>query len=324
MIRCLQLVVLSSTLVAAVCFGQNDESSTRQAADRAAANLVAKQKFDLKYRFKPGEEVRWSVEHTASTKTQIAGKHETTSSRTNSTKLWKVSSIDKVGNITFVHSVESTSLWQKIGDEEPKSFDSESNEEVPDEFLAANDMIGKPLAIVTINPRGKIVDRKVPDSNFNFGAGDICTPLPNEPVAMGHQWFVPTEFEATDNNGNRLKLKARINYRLAKVIDGVAIIAFRTEVLTPIETDQIRSQLLQKLNNGYVAFDIQMGRLTTKEIEWNEKVQEYAGADSFLQYTGKMTEKILVSAGKKSNNRVSDSKPAAKIKRPGEKPIIRK
>ncbi len=312
-------------MVLASNFGwSQQDSSTRQAADRAVNQLVGKQKYDLKYRFKVGEEVRWNVEHTASTKTQIAGKNESTASRTQSTKLWKISNVDSLGNITFVHSVESTALWQKIGEGEPLSYDSKKDQEVPDEFLPASEMVGKPLAVVTISSKGKIIDRKVDDNKTSFGVGDICTPLPTNPVATGQRWYVPTEFEATDDNGRRLKLKARINYQLTKVIDGVAIISFRTEVLTPIESDQIRSQLLQKLNDGYVAFDIEMGRLTTKEVEWNEKVQEYAGADSFLQYTGKMIEKIVVSVPRGDQDRISKSGLAPKIKRPGDKPIIRK
>ena len=305
-------------------FAQTDKTA-RQAADQAVKKLAGKEKFELKYKFKAGEEVRWGVEHKATTKTQIAGTLEESSSRTKSVKLWKIKSIDKLGNISFVHSVESTELWQQVGDAEPVAFDSKSGKEAPEEFAPAMDTIGKPLGVITISPNGKVIDRKVDQGQASFGIGDICTPFPNKPISVGHRWFVPTEFAVTDEDGRKLKLKARLNYELSKVVNGVAIISFRTEVLTPIESDQIRAQLLQKLNDGYVAFDIEMGRLTTREIEWNEKVQEYAGADSYLRYTGKMTEKIVVaSSNGKTGNRVSKAKPRQKIKRPGEAPIIRK
>ena len=287
--------------------------------------MAGKQKYALKYKFTQGEEVRWNVEHVATTKAQIAGKHETTSSRTESTKLWKVSSIDSIGNITFVHSVESTSLWQKIGEEEPVSYDSNSDEEPPQEFASACDMIGKPLAVVTISPNGKVIDRKSETMQVGFGVGDICVPLPEEPISIGHRWFAPTVFDATDEDGKRLKLKARINYEFLKVVTGgLAVISFKTEVLTPIESDQVRSQLLQKLNHGYVAFDIAKGRLNTKEVRWNEKVQEYAGADSHLQYNGRMTEKIVDAKNVTGKDRISKApSKRQKIKRPGDKPIIR-
>ncbi|MEM9411511.1 MAG: hypothetical protein AAGA30_10380 [Planctomycetota bacterium] len=289
----------------------------------AAENLAKKQKYELKYRFEQGEEIRWNVEHVASTKAQIAGKHEETSSRTQSKKLWRVKNIDSRGNITFVHSVESIVFWQKLGDEEPISYDTESGEPTPESFAPAVEKIGKPLAVVTISPQGKVIDRKSGEGQFSFGVGDICTPLPEGRISIGHRWFVPTEFNATDEDGKRLTLKARLNYQLSRVVDSVAVISFRTEVLSPIESDQVRSQLLQKLNSGYVAFDLEFGRLTTKEVKWNEKVHEYAGPDSFLQYTGRMTEKLALNATdkKKASNKVGSR---TVIKKRGEKPIIRK
>ena len=182
-------------LVSIVCSSQAYAQTDKTLSDRtkqAANNLAKKQKFELKYQFDKDEEIRWNVEHVASTKAQIAGKHEETSSRTQSKKLWKVKSIDSRGNITFVHSVESIVFWQKLGDEDPISFDTESNDDPPEAFAPAVEKIGKPLAVVTISPQGKVIDRKSSDGQFQFGVGDICTPLPEKPVSIGHRWFVPT------------------------------------------------------------------------------------------------------------------------------------
>ena len=309
MIRLQILTALSLiTFMAGVTTAQSPggtETSSRVAA--TTAKLAKKQKFQLRYQFQPGEQIRWNVEHVATTKAQIAGKNEDTSSRTQSVKLWKVKHVDNAGNITFEHSVESTTLWQKIGDSEPISYDSKVDKVAPDQFAAAQEMIGKPLAEVTISPTGQIVRRDSDGKQINFGVGDLCTPLPDQPVPVGHQWFVPTEFDATDEDGKRLKLKARINYQLAKITEGAAIISFRSEVRTPIESDQVKSQLLQKLNDGYVAIDLKKGRLVSKEVLWNEKVQEYAGADSFLHYVGRMTEDIVVGSPIQPQPRISGS-----------------
>ena len=101
----------------------------------------------------------------------------------------------------------------------------------------------------------------------------------------------------------------------------MAVISFKTEVLTPIESDQIRSQILSKLCDGYVAFDVEKGRINTKEQRWNGKAMEYAGADSFLQYNARTTEKLIGSDdGAVSKDRQSE----LKITRPNDDPIIRK
>ena len=110
-----------------------DESAIDR-LNAATRNLNQQQKVLLEYRFKPGDEMRWKVEHTASTKTQIAGTMEETSSRSQSTKLWKVTDVDSKGNMQFVHSVEQVEMWQKIGEDDPITFNSESDEFAPDEF----------------------------------------------------------------------------------------------------------------------------------------------------------------------------------------------
>lgn len=329
MIRTSFIALFVVLIATPVCIGQGIKTERREIgsfggvekARQAAKKIADTQEYELQYKFIQGEEVRWTVEHSATTKTQIAGTKETTSSRSKSTKLWKVSSIDKLGNITFVHSVEHSNLWQKIGEEDPVLYDSDTDTEVPQEFAGASEMIGKPLAIVTITPTGKVKDRKSSFEQMEIGIGDICISMPEKPVAAGYRWFVPAEFNASDEDGKRLKLKARLYYELEKVVDGQAYISFRTEVLTPIESDQVRSQLLQKLNKGYLAFDIAKGRLTKREVEWNEKVQEFSGVDSFLHYIGKMTEN-LASSKVKSTNRVSEAE--QKLKGPDDKPIIRK
>jgi hypothetical protein len=125
-------------------------------------------------------------------------------------------------------------------------------------------------------------------------------------------------------------LKARISYQLSRVNEGIAVISFRTEVLTPIEDQQIYAQLLQKLNDGYLAFDIAKGRAVTKEIEWNEKVESFAGEDSHLQYIGRLTEKLLDSqsvsatASRPMDENPPGTNPNTQIKRPDSPPIIRK
>ncbi len=321
-------MVLAASPGSAQDSAPSDGSISPSSADRAgkvARNLARKQSFLMRYQFEPGEEIRWNVEHTATTNAQISGKHETTSSRTQSRKLWTITDVDSKGNFTFDHSVEWMSLWQQIGDDEPTAFDSLSSEPAPEAFHAAVQMIGKPLAVVTITPSGKVVDRNTKVEQLDFGIGDICTPMPEKAVGIGYRWYVPTTYTATDDNGRRLQLKARLHYQLTKVVDGKAYISFRTEILTPIENDKIKSQLLQKLNDGFLVFDIDRGRMVKKEIEWNEKVQEYAGPDSFLQYTGKMTETIVrPDVARAGQDRVSDLRKSSRDKAPEDQPAIRK
>lgn len=287
----------------------NSESATDLVRD-ATEQLRKELKYRLAYDLKEDETYRWSVEHTASTETKIANKAEKTSSRSNSIKVWTVESVDSVGNMTFVHSIDAVTMWHQIGEEDPVSFDSREPEKATEQYQPVLEKVGRPLATITINPQGQVIDRKSNLKQSKFGVGDITVPLPADEIAIGHQWYVPSTLNATDESGRRLQLKSRLHYTLSNVKDHNAFISFRTEVLSPIESEKVRSQIMQQMTRGYLVFDMQKGIPIRKEIEWDEQVHGYEGPDSFLSYAAQMSEKF-VTDGAASLKPVTDTGNAA-------------
>lgn len=289
----------------------------------ATNNLNQKQTYNLSYKFRANEKLTWNVEQTAKTKTQIGGVTETSSVRTVSDKQWEVKSVEPNGDTTFVYSITSIAMWQQIDDNDPATYDSKKDKSPGPEFTGVDQNLNKPLAVITISKNGKVLDRKSEGHRSSFGVGDICTPLPKQAVPVGYRWYVPTTFSASDEDGKKLQLKARINYQLTKVKEDKAYISFKTEVLTPIESEKVHSQLVSKLNDGYLVHDITAGVRIRTEIEWNEKVQGYEGPDSFLQYTGRTTETFTMDRKNVSVDPGSNRQ-SAKIRQVDDAPIIRK
>lgn len=279
---------------------------TAERIRRASKNISDRQTYRLAYQLEKDEVLQWDVEHVASTKTRMAGETEETASRSVSRKVWQVSSVDSLGNMTFVHRIDAIDMWQKIGDDPPIAYNSRTDKEPPAEYEATAEKLKKPLAVITITPDGQVKDRKTSLPGVRFGVGDITIPLPDQPIAVGQKWSTPTTLSATDEHGRNLELKARLAYELVKVAEGKAYIQFRTEVLTPVESDKVKSQIMQQKTKGFVVFDIQRGLPVRKEVEWNETVQGFEGADSFIEYLGKMTEK-LVESGVQQQARLSGS-----------------
>ena len=88
--------------------------------------------FELKYRFEPGEEILSKVIHLVTIDTKIEGTAETVETRSVSLRRWKITDVDKRGNITFLHYVDKAKMWQKVTGRPEIRFDSESEEEPPE------------------------------------------------------------------------------------------------------------------------------------------------------------------------------------------------
>jgi hypothetical protein len=298
-----------------------------------ATNRIAKQQlYTLEYKLKKGDELRWDFEQVVETKFQMAGFTEESSSRSENRRLWKVANVDQLGNMTFVCSVESIKMWQKTGEADPVSYDSKIDKEVPDEYAVSAESVGKPQAIFFITPSGRIKDRRSMQKEYDFGAGQVTVPLPEKPVAIGYQWSIPTVLSATDDNDRPVKLKARILYTLAKVVDRNAFISFRTEVLTPVTSEKIKSVIMQKMNKGTIVFDIVRGYPVLKRVLWDEKAQGFEGPDSYLKYVGSMSEKFVIQTKAEKANGLSALSPVAsevarkqvEVKTSESKPVLRK
>ena len=147
-----------SSLQATIAADKDKKSVTQNKAERAKKRLTA-EKYDLKYRFRKGEQVRYNVVHLVTMETRIKGITKIAKSRSVSTKLWRISDIDPKGNITFVYFVERANMWQSLTGQKEVRYNSETDKTAPPRYQSVASSIGVPISRVTINNRGKIVKR---------------------------------------------------------------------------------------------------------------------------------------------------------------------
>ncbi|HRX82068.1 MAG TPA: hypothetical protein P5307_23530, partial [Pirellulaceae bacterium] len=233
------------------------------------------------------------VVHLGTTETKIQGNTQTSKSRSVSTKAWQVSDVDAEGNFTFSHSVTNVNMWQQLSDRPEVRYNSETDTEIPPEYQQVAKTVGVPLATVTISPKGDIVGREGSEANEKFGVGGIIMLLPEKPVKAGSRWYEPSELHTRLPDGRVKKIKIRKNYELEKIQTGVATIAVKTEVLTPVNDPRIESQLVQQLTDGTIKFDVDAGRVISKEMNWDKTVVGFNGADSMMKYLARFTEELL-------------------------------
>ena len=284
------LAFLASLLLTGGLAADDEEISAQL---NSAKKRATEQSCTLRYRFTAGEVVRWKVVHLGTTETTIQGNVQTAKARTTSTKSWKITEVDDEGNATFVHSVPEINMWQKLSGRPEVRYDSSKDEAPPRQYREVAKTVGVPIATVTISPTGKVVKRGDSKKSTSFGLGDIAIPMPEKPVKPGDKWSTTDEIRVREADGRVKRIKTRLIYELEKVQTGVATISVDTEVLTPVNDPKVKSQLVQQLTTGNIKFDVDAGRPISRQIDWDETVVGFNGADSMMKYLARFTEELL-------------------------------
>lgn len=267
-------------------------SASRAVAEQETASADG-QTYDLRYKLKAGEILRYDVKHRASIRSTIDESTQSAQTRTHSVKAWKVVDVLPSGQMEFINVVERVRMSNQLPDRAPVEYDSAKDETPPPGFEQAAKAVGVPLSVIRITPQGKIVSRDIkhPQEAADEDAA-IVIRLPDEPVKIGATWDEPFEVTVQLRSGGTKAIQTRRHYQLAEVADGIATIDVVYQVLSPVDA-HIESQLLQRLMKGTVQFDIATGRVIAQEMEVDKQILGFAGPTSSMHYVMRMEEKLL-------------------------------
>jgi hypothetical protein len=265
-------------------------------------SAFAQQKVKLEYKLKQGEQIVSKVQHQADTQTVISGANEESSAQTTSIKVWEVQAVDKE-SITFVYLIDSVQMKQSIGEEEPIQYNSETDKEAPKVFQRVAETVRQPLATITIDRVGEVLKRDKELKSPLMGIGELTVPLPKEAVAVGAEWQVSRDLRVRLDDGKTKVIKVRELYRLEKVSAGVATISMTSQPLTPVADPAIEAQLVQQLSKGTIKFDIDSGRLLSKNLDWSENVIGFRGPESSMRYNATWSEELLPASARTASSR---------------------
>lgn len=267
-------------------------------------------KYDLRYKLKRGDVLRYNVTHRASIRSTIEQETQAAQTRTDSVKAWKVTDVLKNGEIEFINIVERVHMVNQLPDKDPSEYDSDRDKTPPPGFEDAARNIGVPLSAVRISPRGKIERRdvKVRGASAEEDA-PIALRLPEEPAAIGETWDEPFDVVVTVDGGGTKSIQTRRHHELLNVASGIATIKVTYQVLSPIDAP-IECQLVQRLMEGEVQFDIEAGRVVGQTMEIDKRILGFAGPTSSMQYIMRMEEKLIKKGEKTAANSTGKSKVA--------------
>lgn len=196
----------------------------------------------------------------------------------------------------LVHSVESIDMWQKTQGRPEVRYNSQTDDQVPPGYEEIAEAVGVPLTVVTLDRHGNVLSREEKHKQSNPSNVPLTIPLPADPVSIGYSWSVPSDFEVILKGGTSRKIQTKEKFKLEKVSDGVATISMETQVVTPLNDPAIEAQLVQRLTNGTLKFDLEQGRVISQQLDLDRRIVGFSGAASSMHYVTRFTEDLM-SAG---------------------------
>jgi hypothetical protein len=257
------------------------------------AHARAAEPISLKYKFTPGEKLRWQVSEQVVVKTTMRGTTQIAKTSGTSIKVWDVKRTSDDGNATFQHMVESVNMKMWLTGRSEITYNSKTDAKPPEQYKGVAKNVGRALSEITMDPHGKIVDRKsivkVPQSSSR----QIALPLPDKPVKVGESWVRPLDITVKLRSGATKTIKARHKFTLLSVEKDIAVLKLDTQILSPISDAEIESQIIQRKTSGTARFDITQGRFIAIELGLDDSVHQFRGPDSVMHYKMKFVEKLL-------------------------------
>jgi hypothetical protein len=247
---------------------------------------------DLRYKFSIGDVLRYDVTHRASIRSTIDQTTQAAQTKTDSVKLWKITDVLPNGDIELMNVVERVRMVNQLPDRDPTEYDSARDATPPPGFEDVARAVGVPLSVLRITPRGHIVSRdaKVRQQSVEQDAPAVVR-LPNKPVTIGETWDEPFDVTVTLENGAAKLVQTRRRHKIADVSNGIATIQVTYQVLSPIDATA-ECQLVQRLMEGEVKFDIAAGRVVSQQMDIDKRILGYAGPTSSMHYVMRMEEKL--------------------------------
>ena len=267
------------------------ESSAAPAADEAPTA----EKYLLRYKFAMGEVLRYEVNHATKTRNNMEGHTQEVETQSESVKSWKVTDVLPNGEMEFIHVVE----WVKMSNDSPDTkanvYDSREKIAVPRGWEQVARAVDVPLSIVRIAADGKVTfrEQKHPQPKTQEDM-PITLGLPEGEIAVGEKWSHPYDVAVQRKSGANLQIQTRRVCKLGEVKNGVALIDVEYQILTPVDP-YVRAQLVERLTDGSVRFDIAKGRIISQEHNVDKRILGFAGKASSMHFVSRLQERLLPS-----------------------------
>jgi hypothetical protein len=254
---------------------------------------AARAQAPARFRWQTGQVLVYRTEHATQATDVMGDTRIEDKTRVLTTKRWQVLSVDSDGVATVQLSLSALRYEKTTPGGEVLAFDSadpdKSRPEVRQQFAR---YLGKPLAVIRIDGRGKVVEVKEAQPGFGSVAKFDNQPpflglLPAEGPAAGQTWERVYQITLEPPQGTGEKYDAVQRYVCKGIADNLATVALTTEVKQTAKVLDEQVPLWQMQPEGEIVFDLKAGRLhrAVLKIDKEGKGLQGEGSSTHFQST---------------------------------------
>jgi hypothetical protein len=258
-----------------------------------AATLGA-QNTPPRFQWRAGQTLDYKVEQSTSVTDTMEDKTGETGSKLSTVKHWQVQDVDLQGIATVQLSLLSLRIETKSPNGDVLVFDSsQPDKSTPEMKKQMSQYVGVPLAILRVNPLGKVLEVK--QCNFGPASRYECEPpfgiVFADDMANG-MWQRAYQVTLEPPQGTGEKYSATQKYGIKSQEGGKLIVGFSTEIALPAAVaDQI--PLLQWRPQGEIVFDAQTGATRSVRFHIDKELKGQQGPGSTYHFQTMYQEEMV-------------------------------
>ncbi len=247
-----------------------------------------------RFHWQPGQVLSYAVESVTTVTETVGGSKIETTSKVSLLKRWQVLAVDGAGVATLQLTLASLRNEQTRPDGGVLLFDSAHPEKsTPELREQMARYVGRPLAVLRVDGRGKVVEVKQGDAARYESEPPFVLELPLSAPAAGHSWERTYRVTLGPPLGTGEKYDALQRYACDRAEGGTAVVRLTTQFKTLPRNLTERLPLLQKQPEGEVVFDVRAGRLQSARL-WTDRVLEgHQGPGSSYRFQNSSTERYV-------------------------------
>ena len=262
-----------------------------------AAGSALAQTSAPRFSWKTDQVLTYRVEQLTSA-AEVVGENTTeTKTKLSLTKRWQVKEVDKAGVAMLQLSLSALRYEITRPGGGVLLYDSANPEKSdPDMAKKMSGYIDRPVAVLRIDPQGKVVEVKEskfgPTSRFESELPFVLT-LPDAVFKEAQTWERSFAITLAPPQGAGERYKASQKYRCKSVSAETATIAVTTAIqdLPDDPLDQV--PLLQLQPEGEVVFDLKKGCMRSARLTIEKALKDHQGDGSIYRFRSVYTEEYL-------------------------------